>query len=256
VPSIGWHAYYGLFAAFGAWLVIASVLARVPALAVAVVLAVAALRPLRAATPSWDWSSTAYQARASTYLGALRDSLRARHPTLAPRTRLFVTQVPEGIRLVSADGAALRVWYGDPTLRAAYLSQYQPRGAADSTGRDLFFRFDTTGAWIEIVHGDEDVAAARLADPAWEEDHRDLALALGRGGDWAGAAAEVAKLVAAFPDRFDYALNLARCYEGMGDEILARKWYAKAAATPGASPAAKAAPLAYEARLRERRAQP
>jgi len=254
VPSIGLHAYYGLFAAFGAWLVLGSWLARAPALALLAVAGIAALRPLRADTPSWDWSSLSYQRRAGMFLGGLHDALQQHHPALDRGSRLFVSRVPEGIRLVSAEGAALRVWYGDSTLRAAYLSEYRPRAVPDAGGQDLFFRFDSSGAWVEIAHGPEDLAAARRANPDWEADHRALALVLGGTGDWAGAAVELEKLAQAFPERFEYALNLGHCYEQLGNAEAARGGYARAAATPGASPEARAAPREFEARLRARRA--
>ncbi|HEY6867881.1 MAG TPA: glycosyltransferase family 39 protein, partial [Candidatus Eisenbacteria bacterium] len=225
--SIGWHAYYGLLAALGAWILLAALLAPRPTLALGVVAAIAVLRPLRADTPSWDWSSTAYQQRAGYFLGRLRDDLLHKHPTLPSGSRLYFWDVPQNIGLIVGDGAPVRVWYRDSTLRAGYVSAYAPRRAVAAVGQDYFFRFDSTATWVEVTRGAEDVEAARRANPRWADDHRALALALGGAGDWAGAAAEIEKLAAVYPQDFQYALNLGVCYENLGDAEAARRWYAR-----------------------------
>jgi len=258
-PSIGWHAYYGLLAALGAWLGLGAVLARRPVVALLLVALVATLRPLRAETPSWDWSSRSYQERAGFFLGRMRDDLLRQHPSVPPRSRLYFFDVPQNIGFMVGDGAAVRVWYRDSTLRAGYLSDYRPRAAADTAGaalpaagRDLFFRYDTTNVWIELVKGAEDIEAARRADPEWESDHRKLALVLGTAGDWGGAAAELEKLAAAFPDNYEYPLNLAHCEEELGDAEAVRRCYTRAAAIPGGAEIARKALVDFETRLRER----
>jgi hypothetical protein len=260
-PSIGWHAYYGLLAAFGAWLGLAAVLARRPVVAVLLVTLVATLRPLRADTPSWDWSSKSYQERAGFFLGRMRDDLLRKHPTLPRHARLYFFDVPQNIGFMVGDGAAVRVWYRDSTLRAGYLSDYRPRAAADTAGpgaapaaagKDLFFRYDTTNTWIELAKGAEDLEAGRRADPEWEADHRKLAIVLGSAGDWKGAAVEVEKLAAAFPGNFEYPLNLAHCEEELGDAETARRWYTRAAAIPGGAETARQELVQFETRLRER----
>jgi hypothetical protein len=213
LPAIGWHAYYGLFGALGLWLLLARLLARRRPLALAVLAALALLRPLRADTPSWDWSSQAYFERAGSYIEMLRVDLLRRHPTLPPHTRLFFSLVPRNIGLVVSDGPAFRVWYGDSTLRAGFYSDYLPRAADAPAGRDYFFCFDGSAAWHEVTKGREDIAAARRANPGWEEEHRSLALMLGSRRDWEGAAGELAKLAAARPDLGEYAVNLRYCRE-------------------------------------------
>ena len=222
MPSIGWHAYYGLFGALGLWLLLARPLARRRPLALAVLAMLALLRPLRADTPSWDWSSQAYFERAGSYIETLRGDLLRRHPTLPPHSRLFFSRVPRNIGLVVSDGPAFRVWYGDSTLRAGFYTDYSVRSADAPAGRDYFFSYDGRAAWHEVAKGPEDVAAARRADPDWEDEHRALALVLGGRRDWEGAAGELAKLAAARPDRGEYAVNLRYCLVRAGEPEAAR----------------------------------
>jgi len=239
LPSIGWHAYYGLFGAFGAWLLIARLLRRHPAVLAALVLGLALLRPLRADTPSWDWASDAFQRRAGYFLRVLRDDLLRRHPALPPHTRLYFARVPRNIGWVAGDGPAFRVWYRDTTIRGGYYSYYCPRASDEAPGSDLFFRFDSSGAWVEVTKGNEDVARARAGDPEWEADHRELALLFGGARDWAAAAGELEKLAGASPGDFEYPLNAAVCHEKLGDSLAAARWYARAAALPGAPASAR-----------------
>jgi hypothetical protein len=222
LPAIGWHAYYGLFGALGLWLLLARPLARRRPLALAVLAALALLRPLRAETPSWDWSSQAYFERAGSHIEALRGDLMRRHPTLPPHSRLFFALVPRNIGLVVSDGPAFRVWYGDSTLRAGFYSDYTQRPAGVPAGRDYFFSFDGRAAWHEVTKGPEDVAVARRDNPDWEDEHRALALVLVGRRDWEGAAGELGKLAAARPDRGEYAVNLRYCLERAGDAAIRR----------------------------------
>ena len=241
MPSISWHGYYGLFGAFGIWLAVMHALRRRAAVAVALVVALAMLRPLRADTPSWDWASEAFQRRAGFFLRTLRDDLLRKHPGVPPHSRLYFAQVPRNIGWVAGDGPAFRVWYRDSTISGGYYSYYRPRRADQPAGPDYFFRFDSSGAWVEVARGAEDVAAARAASPGWEQDHRELALLLGGAGDWDGAAQELVKLADATPDNFEYPLNAAVCYEKVGDSLSAARLYARAASLPGAGEKVKAA---------------
>jgi len=252
LPSIGWHAYYGLFGAFGAWLLIAHALRRRPGLALSLVLALALLRPLRADTPSWDWASDAYQRRAGFFLRVLRDDLLRQRPAMPPHARLYFARVPRNIGWVAGDGPALRVWYRDTTITGGYYSYYKPRPAGAPAGPDHFFRFDSSGVWIEVTKGAEDVDAARARDPKWEGDHRELALLLGGAADWAGAAGELEKLATAFPGRFEYPLNAAVCYEKLGDSTATARWYARAASMPGATEREQSAARRYARHLKAR----
>jgi len=246
MPSISWHAYYGLFGAFGVWLAIMYALRRRPAIAAALVLALALLRPLRADTPSWDWASEAFQRRAGFFLRALRDDLLRKHPDLPPHSRLYFARVPRNIGWVAGNGPAFRVWYGDSTISGGYYSYYRPRRPDETHGPDYFFRFDSSATWVEVTKGEEDVAAARARDRGWEADHRELALLLGSASDWNGAAEELVKLADVSPDNFEYPLNAAVCYEKLGDSLVAAGLYARAAALPGAPEQVKAAAARYQ----------
>jgi hypothetical protein len=210
MPSISWHAYYGLFGAFGAWLAIMVALRRRPAIAAALVVALAVLRPLRADTQSWDWASEAFQRRAGYFLRTLRDDLLRKHPDLPSHSRLYFAQVPRNIGWVAGDGPAFRIWYRDSTLEGGYYSYYRPRGPGEPAGRDYFFRFDSTGVWVEVATGPERRAATLR--PGWEQDHRELARLLGAAGDWKAAGEELVKLADVSPENYEYPLNAAVCY--------------------------------------------
>ncbi len=239
MPSLGWHAYYALFGCFGVWNAVGASLARRPWAAVALVAALALMRPARADTPSLDWGSEWYQRRAAEFIRAMRVDLQQAHPRMPPHARLFFVRVPSNVGFLAGDGPALRVWYGEPTLRAGYYTAFRPRGPGEPAGPDLFFRFDSTAGWVEVVVGREDVARARRANPRWERDHATLAGTLARTGDWARAGAEYAKLSEADPTRVDYAYDAGVCFESIGDSTAAARWYARAAALPGADAEAR-----------------
>ena len=234
MPAVGWHAYYGLFGMLGAWLLLGAWLARRPALALAVVAALALLRPLQAATVSRDWGDEWYQVRAAEFIGFMRQDLLAKVPAAPPHSRFFFVDVPSNVGFLQGDGPALRVWFGEPTVTGALLSQYRARGTGGPAGPDRFFRYDSTAGWIEIHRGPEAVATARAADRLWREDHERLAIALSRGGEWPGTAAEYAKLAAAFPDSVDYLYYAGLAALEVGDSTAARAWLVSAAALPAA----------------------
>lgn len=229
VPSIGWYAYYGLLGTFGVWLVVASAVGPAHPALQALVAIVVLLAPLRADTPSWDWGSRAYHLRSGTFVTLLRDDLLRRHPRVPPHTRLYFSRVPRNIGFMTGDGPAFRVWYGDSTLRAGFYSEYRPRAEGTAAGPDLFFRYDSSGTWREVRRGPEDIAVARAGNDAWRQDHEELALLLGRAGDWTGAAAELEKLSAAEPEAPDYPQNLAYVRAQLGDTAGAARAAAHAA---------------------------
>jgi hypothetical protein len=231
---VGCHAYYGLLGLLGVWLLLGVLLARRPAVALAVIVALALLRPLQAATVSRDWGDEWYQRRAAEFIDFMRRDLLAKLPTVAPHSRIFFMDVPSNVGFLQGDGPALRIWYGEPTLSGALFSKYRARAAGAPAGTDRFFRYDSTAGWIEVRCGAEDVAAARAADPLWREDHERLAVALARGEDWPGTAAEYAKLAMAFPDSADYGYYAGLAALVIGDTTAARTWLSRAAALPSA----------------------
>ena len=241
MPSVGWHAYYGLFGMLGAWLLIGAGLARRPAWALAAIAALAVLRPLQAATVSRDWGDEWYQKRAAEFVEFMRRDLVAKVPAPPPHSRLWFLGVPSNVGFLQGDGPALRVWYRDPTLSGGLLSQYRVRAAGAPGGSDRFFRYDSTAGWIEVRRGESDAPATHGADRSWREDHERLAIALSRGGDWPGAAAEYAGLAAACPDSVTYPYYAGLAALAGADSIAARDWLARAAALPGADDEVRAA---------------
>jgi hypothetical protein len=253
MPSLGWHAYYALLGCFGAWLALGSTLARRRWAAMALVMVLALIRPARADTPSLDWGSEWYQRRAAEFIRVMRSQLLETHPRMPSHARLFFVRVPSNVGFIAGDGPALRVWYGDPTLRGAFYSSYAPRDAGAPAGQDLFFRFDSTTGWVEIVPGAEDVQRARRANPRWETDHGMLAATLARAGSWSAAVIEYAKLAEAAPTRVDYAYDAGVCFESIGDSTAAAEWYARAAALPGADDDARLTAKRFAHHLRPHR---
>lgn len=223
VPSIGWHAYYALLGGFAAWLALAWLVIRRPLVAVTLIGVVAILQPIREDTPSWDWSSLAYQMRGAYFVKMLREDLLRLHPTVTPRTRFYFSDVPRNVGFAAGDGQLLRVVYRDSSLSGGFLSTYRPRPQG-RPGTDLFFRYDTTGHWVEVVDGPEDVARSQARDPEWAADQRQLSMLLGSNGEWARAAADIEKLARAYPADPQYPSNLAYCYARLGDRAEAGRW--------------------------------
>ena len=249
VLRVGWHAYYALFGAMGAWLALGVLLARRPRAAAALIAGIAVLGAAAARTPSIDWGSAWYQRRAGSFLAYMRDDLLRKHPRPAPRERLFFTGVPSNVGFLTTGGPAVRVWYADTTLAAAFWSGYAPRPAGAPPGPDRFFRYDSTAGWVAIATGVEDVAGARAANPRWEADHRDLAGTLARAEDWKAAAAEYEKLAGANPADPEYALDAGICHETLGDSASAGRWYSQALASPRLSEADRSFARRFELRL-------
>jgi hypothetical protein len=85
--------------------------------------------------------------------------------------------------LLGGDGPAVRVWYGDSTLRAMLYSAYTHRASRDTAGRDNFFRFGTVAVLVEVHPGTEPVTVEESRDPAWRHDHEVLASLFVHAGD-------------------------------------------------------------------------
>jgi len=252
-PALGLHAYYGIFGMIGAWLAIAAAVAPHPRLGVALIAGIALLRPARADTPSLDWGTESYQRRSAALSDTMHVELMRLHPALAPHSRVFFAGVPGGPGLIAGPGnsPALRVWYGDPTLRGGFFSHYRPRAADDTVGVDLFLLGDSTGHWMDVVRGAGDPGVAR-PDVRWQDAHALLAETLYRAGDPRGARGEFEKLAAAFPGRYEYPHNAGACSIEIGDSLAAARWFDRAATTPGATARALAAAREIHAALRGR----
>ena len=251
LPTLGWHSYYALLGALGAWLALGVLLARRPGLALALVTLMVVLRSARADTPSRDWGSEWYQRRAGSFITFMRADLRRIAPDPPPHSRFYFVRVPSNVGFLAGDAPALRVWYGDSTLRGGYYPAFRPRLPSEPPGEDRFFRFDVEG-WVPVVAGAEDVAAARRENPRWVTDHETLAGALAKGGDWAAAATEYEKLAAVDSSSVEFAYNAAVCRETLGDSTGAALWYERAASLPGADAEIRADALRL-ARHRPRR---
>jgi hypothetical protein len=251
MPSLGWHAYYALLGALGAWLALASVLAQRPWTGIAAVMVLALLRTGLTSTPSEDWGTEWFQRRAAAFTAQTHDALLRLRPVLPRSSRVFLGGLPGGTGLVPGhdESPVLRVWYHDPTLRVAVLSRYQPRVASDTAGADVFLMHNFGSGWREAIKGTEDVAAA-ARDSRWPTDHEALAVALSRGGDWAGAAGEYAKLAAALPGNATYPYYAGLAFVAQGDSLEAARWTARAAALPSADEEVRAAARALEPRRR------
>ncbi|MGH7731005.1 MAG: hypothetical protein ACRENJ_07110 [Candidatus Eiseniibacteriota bacterium] len=249
MPSIGWHAYYGVLGSFGIWLALGSILARHRSLAMAAILALALTREARAATPSWDWGTDWYQARAGAILALIRERLFRFHPKLPAHSRLYFARLPNNIGMLAGDGPALRIWYDDPSVVARYYSAYAPRAPLGPAGPDYFFRFDTVQVLVEVHAGPEPLPAAMGSDPGWQRDHEMLAALFVRAGNLAGAAAEYGKLSRAIRGRPDYALYAGAAHEAIGALAEAGAFYRIAAQAYGDSIVrARAAELTRAAR--------
>jgi len=233
LPSIGWHAYYGVLGTLGFWMVVGVVLSRSRGAALALVASLAVLRSAQIDTPSWDWGTGWYQFRAGTILGSIRESLLGLHPSLPRGSRLFFARIPNDVGFLSGDGPAVRVWYDDPSLRAMYYSAYAPRTPETSPGRDFFFRFDTVQVLVEVHAGPGPLLGEMKGNPDWQHDHEVLASLFIHTGDLAAGAVEYAKLAHASPDRPDYALYAGAAHEAIGRMEEGRRFYQAAARAYG-----------------------
>jgi hypothetical protein len=225
-PGIVWASYYALLAGCGVWLAAGTLLEARPRLAAGLVVAVAVIGPMQERTPAWEWGAPSFLARAAYFTQGLERSLRTTHPTLAPHTRLYFADVPQGLGVGQTWFAPVfHVWYRDTTLTAAVWSDYHLRAPDEPASDDLFFQFTPPNAWTEVRLGAE---TPRPNDAEWLDAHRRLAVQLGLAGDWARAAAELEKAAAARPDDAELAANLAYAFQQAGDVVQSRAWKALA----------------------------
>ena len=230
MPRVGWHAYYVLAGTLGAWLLLACALHRRAALSAALVGVVVVLRAGQVDTPSRDWGTEWYLRRATAFIDFMRDQLMREHPRLPPHSRLYFMRVPSHVGFLTDDAPSLRVWYGDPTLRGGYYSDYRVRAANEPAGKDFFFRYDSTTGWVEILKDAEDVNAELRTNPRWRDDHKDLAALMARAADWRGTALQYEQLAAAYPDSAEFAFDAGVAHEMRRDSAAAGLWYRRATA--------------------------
>jgi hypothetical protein len=131
---------------------------------------------------------------------------------------VYFGRLPNNIGLIAGQSAAIRVWYRDSTLSAAFFSEYRKRPGG---GKDLFFRFDTVAVLQEIATGPEDVMRAQERNPEWAEDHTKLGMLMLGGGAPAMAAEQFEK-VASLPDHAQEALYAAACWRLSGQPNRAK----------------------------------
>lgn len=223
VPSVGFLAYYALLSLLGVWLVLATVVAPRPRVAIGLVAAVGLTQALHAHTPSFDWGNDWFLRRTEFFEGLLQRDLLERHPMLPPHSRIFLASVPDGTGIGQPwFTPAVQVWYRDSTLMSGLVRDYVP---SRSRSEDVFLRFDNReNKWYETVRGPENVVKERKLNQSWEQDHGALAITLGKSGDWRGAAEETRKLIAVSPRTPQYAFNLAVCLGNLGDSAGMRHY--------------------------------
>lgn len=225
LPSIGWHAYYGVLGSLGCWLIVGTALRRHLRVAIALVMMIALLREARAATPSWDWGTFWYQKRAGSFLGAIRHRLFQLHPDLPPHSRIFLSRLPNNIGLLAGDGPAIRVWYDDPTLKAGFYSAYAMRNPDESAGTDYFLRYDSLQVLVEVEPRTAAGPGESVTYPGWQRDQTVLASLFLQAGNPGRAADAYARLWRGTEGRPDYALFAATAYEAAGDTNQAEDFY-------------------------------
>jgi len=230
MPSLGWHAYYGLLGALGAWLALAVGLASRPRLAVALVGAVALLRPASVRTYTDDWGTEAYQRNSATLAGTLRAEMMRLHPSIPRHSRIYLANLPGGIGLIAApgDSPTLRSWYSDPTLEAGFFTDYRPR-PADTGGRDYFFAADSGLRLIEFTRGAGPVPPSLARNPVWLLGENEIATIFSDHGEWAKALEGFLRLARIDSTTMDYAHNVGVCYARLGRTTEARSWLERAA---------------------------
>jgi hypothetical protein len=235
-PRIGWHSYYGLLGALGAWLALGALMSHVHLryVALAVVMISAFLRAGAAATPSSDWGSAWYQRRAADFLVFMREDLQQKLPHPPSRSRIYFTGVPSQIGFLTEGAPALRVWYADTSLSGGFLSQYERRGVWEGT--DFFFRYDSTAGWRPLS---EERALTEAGDDRWLADHSEMAAAFVKAEDWEAAGREYQALAERDPSDPRYAEGLAISYAMNGDSAQAAHWFGVAAGLPGADSSLK-----------------
>lgn len=227
-PNLPWQAYYALLGLLGVWMIGGVLLRRVPWLALVLVVALVFLHAGRAATPEKGMGSEWNLVRAGTFVNQTRASFKARYPRLPPNSRVYLANVPGSVGLIPSDqgSVVLRVWYGDPTLRAFYQSHYLPRRPGDPAGTDYILSYNPSSGWVQ----DQMIP---WNGHATYDDWENYARSMYQFGRYQEAANALGVLVKVRPKRADYALELGRCYLEMEDTTEAVGWFRKVAGMAG-----------------------
>jgi hypothetical protein len=246
VPSIGWHAYYGLLGTLGAWTILATMLSRWPRVAFAGVVALGMVDAGRTTTFSLDWGSAFYQMRAARFVSETRTYFRTRHPEMPPHSRVYLGHVPGSVGLVPGgeESPVLQFWYGDTTLRTYYMSRYRPRARDEHAGADFYFTYDSSRGW-------SDEEALALGEDPTTEDRIKYATQMWNVRRFDEAAKQYQVLVGQSPNRYDYLFSLGSCYYQQGDTVTAARYYQRAVQFPGAPEGMKRAARRLARFLRE-----
>jgi len=206
ITVISHFVYYAYYPAFGLSLLLATLavtlLARPGAArAVARTGLVVLVAALVAA------AGTAYHAslcdahnirRASAHLHNFRADLLRLHPTFPESARVYFWNIPYWIGFQLADGPALRVWYGDPTLTGKFMSTY----VAAPHRPSFFFGHDDGMHLVEMVRGLPDPNLSH-PPPIYTAAHNDLGATFASAGEAEAALIEWRKVLqvdANFPD--------------------------------------------------------
>lgn len=229
-----WSSYYFLFALAGVGLLLGTILARRPSLAVLLVLSLLGwgsaqarrLEEFATAPSAWSGQSHVnrfYLERGMAVVSRVVGDLRARAPDVEPRTTFIFAGLPAFAAIQVADGPLVRSVFRDSSLRSYSLSQVSRERLTRGPRRVHFFE-EATGR-LEDLTRDPNVllsvavilmldqsleAAAAALDVAESEQHGDEATR-----------------------RYVRALLAA----DLGDSLRARQEFARAGYGPGADAA-------------------
>ena len=233
MPGIEWHAYYGLLGSAGAW-VLLSLWIDAPLARIAIVALMSVLCAFQNLAPSTDWGTAYYLRRAALFLTHAERDLKAQLPTAPGGSRLYFVRVPYYVGFLTSGAPALRTWYDDSSISGGFWSDYRRRESVQP-GRDYFFRFDSSAAFVPVIAGPESLPAALAGNPRWTRDHEALAAAFAQADDWDAAGGEYEKLLRVDPGNADYLFGGGLAALGVGDTTRAAALIAAAGRAPNAS---------------------
>ncbi|HEY6196071.1 MAG TPA: hypothetical protein VI504_13600, partial [Candidatus Eisenbacteria bacterium] len=237
LPGLGWHSYYALWGALGAWLALGVALERAGAPAsVALVAALALVSAARADTPAHDWADAWFLRRAAAFVRPLRSSLLRQLPAVPPGSRLYFTGIPAEIGFVTGDGPMFRVLYHEPTLRAALLGGWTVRTPGEASGEDCFFHGDGETGLRRMAEQPLPPGADAAARLEWVGDQRLLAGTFFRAGAFERAGMAYARVAAALPEARDDAEAAVECLRAAGRDSLAARIEGRVPGRGGAPP--------------------